>query len=231
MKSLPEYENSRMLAFWNLWIIWKSRNEFIFNKRYVHPIEDVRPAVDANMEWHQNVIHVNSGIRRQHVKSSKWNPPPRDWIKCNYYYSSCSGNNLVGVGWILRDDKGSFLGAGCIQVQNMQTSLEGEVLGFLVALQKIWIRGWRKVWFESDNHELCSIINKVKEHVDLGNLLCDIRHWMHLLPESSLDYVNRERNQDVDGIAREVVHQSSSTMYFHILPVWLINFLYHPFTI
>lgn len=79
MKSLPEYENSRMLAFWNLWIIWKSKNEFIFNKRYVHPIEDVRPAVDANMEWHQNVIHVNSGFIRKPVKSSNWDPPPRYW--------------------------------------------------------------------------------------------------------------------------------------------------------
>lgn len=31
----------RLLPFWLTWSIWKSRNEFIFNKRNVQPYEDV----------------------------------------------------------------------------------------------------------------------------------------------------------------------------------------------
>lgn len=231
MRSVAENESNRLLGFWLLWIIWKSRNEFIFNKRNVHPIEDVRRATDANMEWYRSVIHGRTRALPLIIKSSKWEPPPREWIKCNFDYSAKSGNNLAGVGWILRDEKGGFLGAGSVQLQKTQTSLEGEALSFLIALQQTWIRGWRKIWFEGDNQELCIIINQVKEHVDLGNLLCDIRHWMELLLESSLDYVNRERNQAADALARQAIQQSDITEFFHISPLWLINLLYYPFTI
>lgn len=121
------------------------------------------------------------------------------------------------------------MGAGCVQVKKMQTSLEEEALAFLLAANVV--RDWRRVWFEGDNQELCTIINQVKDHVDLGNLLCDIRYWMELLPESSLDYVNRKRNQAADALAKQALQQSSYTVFFHIPHVWLINFLYYPFTI
>ena len=132
LESLSEYESNILFVFWILWVIWKSRNEYLFDKRNVHPIEDVHRAIDANMEWHRNDIHTTLLPRRHPVKSYKWDPPPRDWVKCNFDYSSSSGNSQADIGWILRDDKGRFLGAGCVQVQKMQTSLEEEALAFLL---------------------------------------------------------------------------------------------------
>lgn len=157
--------------------------------------------------------------------------PPSDWLKCNFDYSSNSATESGGLGWILRNDRGECVGAGSVKISRKSTSLEGEALSFLYALQQIWIRGWRKVWFESDNQELVLIINQVKDHVVLGNLLCDIRHWMQLLPESSLEYVNRERNQAADALAKYGVTMDCSSLYFPIPPCWLIDFLYFPFTI
>lgn len=55
MESLPDLELNKLLVFWILWLVWKSRNEFIFNKRNVHPIEDVKRAMDSNIEWYRNV--------------------------------------------------------------------------------------------------------------------------------------------------------------------------------
>lgn len=231
MNSLSENESNRLLVFWMLWLLWKSRNVFIFNKRNVHPIKDLRRAVDANIEWYRNVVGTSFHQRRQINKSSKWEPLPHDWVKCNFDYSSSAGSTMAGVGWIIRNEAGMFLGAGSIQVEKRQSSLEGEALGFLLALQQIWMRDWRRVWFERDNKELCTIINQVKDHVELGNLLCDIRYWMKRLPESSLDYVNRERNQAADAIAKRAVDQNVSSSFIHIPPVWLLKFLYHPFTI
>ena len=78
---------------------------------------------------------------------------------------------------------------------------------------------------------MCNLINQVKNHVELGNLLCDIRYWMTLLPESSLDHVNREKNQTVDILAKKTAHQKNLFEFYNILSVWLIQFLYVPFTI
>lgn len=115
----------------------------------------------------------------------------------------------------------------------MQTSLEGEALSFLIALQQVWICGWRRVWFEGANQELCTIINQVKEQVELGTccVIYDIGYWIQLIPESSLDFVNREKNQAADAVAKNVIHQSTTALFYHLPPVWLINFLYYPFTI
>ncbi|CAN6900955.1 unnamed protein product, partial [Brassica oleracea] len=140
--------------------------------------------------------------------------------KCNFDYSSASRDTMDGIGWILRDDLGRLLGAGNVQVQKMQTSLEGEALSFLIVLQQVLVRGLRRVWFEGDNQKLCTTINQVKDHMELGNLLCDIR-WLQLLPECSLDFVNREKNQAVDVIVKNTIHQSVSALFYHLPPVWL----------
>ncbi|KAG2263501.1 hypothetical protein Bca52824_070580 [Brassica carinata] len=171
MKSLSESESNRLLVFWILWLLWKSRNEYVFKKRNVHPIEDLRRAIDANTEWFRNVVLTNAESH----------------------------------------DKLSSLQDGNLANEMESANIAGrEALGFLIALQQTWIRGWRRVWFEGDNIELCNIINQVKENVDLGNLLCDIRHWMQLLL---------------------IAHWMCLSMFYHIPPVWLISFLYYPYTI
>ena len=66
--------------------------------------------------------------------------------------------------------------ASMAKMSNVSSPLQGEALGFLYAVQQIWIRGWRHVWFEGDSLELARIINQVvDQHVQLGNILYDIR--------------------------------------------------------
>ena len=250
------YSFNKALLAKQAWRIWQNPNSFlsrIYKGRYHHSLDFLQSSnvkhasygyksIQLGKELLQqglrvrigdgkntNVVLPNSGPQQQIVKSSKWEPPPIGWIKCNFDYSFVSEDTMDGVGLILRDELGRFLGAGSIQVQSMQTSLEGEALSFLIALQQVWVRGFQRVWFEGDSKELCTIINQVKEHVELGNLLCDIRHWIQLLLECSLDFVNRENNQAVDAIAKNAIHQNISGLFYHFPPVWLINFLYHPF--
>lgn len=56
MELMGDYEINKLFVFWMLWLIWKLRNEFIFFKRNVYFIEDVRRAMDVNIEWYRNVI-------------------------------------------------------------------------------------------------------------------------------------------------------------------------------
>ncbi|CAN7120450.1 unnamed protein product [Brassica rapa subsp. narinosa] len=61
-----------------LWYIWKSRNEFLFRQRNVHPMEDISRASDANAEW--NLIYVcKKGPSVEVNRSSAWLPPPNGW--------------------------------------------------------------------------------------------------------------------------------------------------------
>ncbi|XP_013680038.1 uncharacterized protein LOC106384647 [Brassica napus] len=187
--------------------------------------------MDSNIEWYRNVPQTGQQRRGNGIRSAKWEPPPANWVKCNFDYSSRSDSMEEGIGWIVRDHNGVFLGAGNAKIGKVQSSLIGEAMSFIFALQQIWARGWKRVWFEGDNQKLCLIINQVKEHIDLRNYLCDIRHWMTLLPECSLEYVNREKNQAADAMSRHSRDHNSLYQFFDFPPVWLIQYLYSLFTV
>ncbi|CAN7092201.1 unnamed protein product, partial [Brassica rapa subsp. narinosa] len=217
-----------LLPFWIIWFVWKSRNEYLFNKRNQQPIEDLRRAWDSNEEWHQNVIFQSARDPPQRFKCSQWIPPPTGWLKCNFDCSFKRDSEFTGVGWIVRDDKGYFIAAGSAKISGLRSSLDGEAHAFLYALQNIWIKGWRQVWFEGDNMELTKIINQSAWSMELGNILTDIRYWMSLLPECSLDQINRERNQAADALAKKAKQGNNLSVFYITPPAWLIIFLYEP---
>lgn len=226
-----DHSHIRRLSFWVVWFIWKSRNEFLFQHRNSHPVEDFQRASRAHNEWNDN-----QGVDRQslHIrpKSSQWSPPPSGWLKCNFDSSYDKENRVAGVGWIIRCDEGRFLCAGLSRCVNVESPLQGEALGFLLALQQVWIRGLRSVWFEGDSLQLSTIINnKVAQNVELGNVLHDIRHWISLLPACSIDSVNRERNSAADALSKEAKNIHVDYMYLSSPPLCLIPFLYWPYTV
>ncbi|CAN7082783.1 unnamed protein product, partial [Brassica oleracea var. botrytis] len=132
-----------------MWIIWKSRNEFLFSHRNVHPMEDVLKAQAANREWVTNKTILTGPVPT--VSSFKLEPPTSGWLKCNFDCSFHRETNTVGLGFIVRDERGNFLVAGMAKMSNVSSPLQREALGFLYAVQQIWIRGWRHVWFEGDS--------------------------------------------------------------------------------
>ena len=105
-------------------------------------------------------------------------------------------------------------------------------LGFLYAVQQIWIRGWRHVWFEGDSLELARIINQVvDQHVQLGNILYDIRYWISRLPICSIGSVNRKKNTTADAFSKQAAEMITNYAMLSTPPSWLIHYLYEPYTI
>ncbi|KAG2313423.1 hypothetical protein Bca52824_024980 [Brassica carinata] len=87
-------------------------------------------------------------------------------IKLSYYFRN---NEYAGLGCIVRDDQGRLMGLASMKIltTQMKNAFVGEAYAFLFALQQVWIKGWRQVWFESDNLELVKIINTKSAHLDL----------------------------------------------------------------
>lgn len=81
------------LSFWVLWYIWKSRNEFLFAQRNVHPMEDIYGASEANAEWNSVYVGKKSTMENS-TKPSSWLSPPSGWLKCNF---DCSFRNENGT--------------------------------------------------------------------------------------------------------------------------------------
>ncbi|KAG7575761.1 Ribonuclease H-like superfamily [Arabidopsis thaliana x Arabidopsis arenosa] len=206
-----------LTPFWIMWRLWKSRNAYLFQKINRSAGHEAIKGSQEAMEWlevnntqvdeSQNTCQSSTHMNRS-TRNSHWSPPPQGWLKCNFDSGYVTGRDFTTTGWIFRDWNGKALLSGCARLPKTHSVLEAEAFGFLHVLQMAWIKGFRNVWFECDNLELTTLINKWEDHVSIGSLLYDIRHWMMKLPLCSLAHVNREKNSAADALSR----QASSIM-------------------
>ncbi|CAN1786346.1 Putative ribonuclease H protein At1g65750 [Linum perenne] len=97
------------------WLIWKARNESIFDNvsvtsdqlrlRVLSWITGVRETMRAHS---QNLSELGG---RQSETLVSWNPPPDDWISINTDGSVTQTNNKVAVGGVIRNSQGRLIGA------------------------------------------------------------------------------------------------------------------------
>ncbi|CAL9232629.1 unnamed protein product [Arabidopsis halleri] len=229
--------SQRLVPFWIMWRLWKSRNDFLFQKLIRSPQIEANKGVHEANEW----IEANSNDEATRIdqtsqnrvtdRGSQWQPPPSGWLKCNFDSGFMQGRTFTNTGWIIRDSDGKVILSGCAKLQSAKTPLQAEALGFLHVLHVVWAHGMRQICFEGDNKELISIINHCEDHSSIGSLLYDIRHWMAKLPLSSLDHINRERNSAADKMAQHTLTISSLYHLYSVPPLCLIPHLYKPYTI
>ncbi|KAL9839821.1 putative ribonuclease H domain, reverse transcriptase zinc-binding domain-containing protein [Arabidopsis thaliana] len=226
-----------LMPFWIMWRLWKSRNEYLFQQLDRFPWKVAQKAEQEATEWVETMVNDTAishntaqSNDRPLSRSKQWSSPPEGFLKCNFDSGYVQGRDYTSTGWILRDCNGRVLHSGCAKLQQSYSALQAEALGFLHALQMVWIRGYCYVWFEGDNLELTNLINKTEDHHLLETLLYDIRFWMTKLPFSSIGYVNRERNLAADKLTKYANSMSSLYETFHVPSRWLQLYLYYPFT-
>ncbi|CAA7029461.1 unnamed protein product [Microthlaspi erraticum] len=156
----------RYSAFRVMWMIWKSRNEMLFQQKVTQPQEDARRGLQAAMEWLEANPEKHITERQRHA-TIQWEQPPAGILTCNFDSSFSRDSDSMAVGWIVRNHTGMFMEAGWTKLPQVDSPLQAEACGFLYVVQRIWCKGWRNVWFEGDNLELTNIINHQKKSMEL----------------------------------------------------------------
>ncbi|KAG7556714.1 Ribonuclease H domain [Arabidopsis suecica] len=223
--------NNGLQQFWIMWRLWKSRNEFLFQKLNRFPwsvaqkgLKEANEWIEANGDQTENSLRNNQNKNNPVARrNQQWSPPPVGWVKCNFDSGYVQGRDHTSSGWIIRDSTGRVILSGCTKLQQSYSALQAEALGFLHALQVIWVHGFRHVYFEGDNLQLTTLINKIEDHHLIGTLLQDIRVWMAKLPLSSLGHVNREANVAADKLSRYATTMTNLYQIFNVPPRWLSN--------
>lgn len=71
---------------WVLWLIWKARNTFIFERTRSSTESLVKQAQDEAEEWYIATVDNHKCLNQDVIPSShtqKWEPPPAPFNKCN----------------------------------------------------------------------------------------------------------------------------------------------------
>lgn len=136
---------------------------------------------------------------RSSGRAGRWTKPERGWIKCNYDAAHREGNDVSGLGWIIRDSHGTFLHCGWGKFQGRVSPEEAECSALIWAIQATWALGYRTVVFEGDNLNLNNTINKDKVDLRLQHYIREIQQWSKCFTATSFTFKHREQNVCADN--------------------------------
>ncbi|XP_031090941.1 uncharacterized protein LOC115995932 [Ipomoea triloba] len=163
------------------------------------------------------------GRMEEGVEMLKWKPPCLGRVKLNAYAAFDEGNNVMGLGWVLRDDDGRFLAAKRMCVLGKYEVKEAKAVCVREALS--WMKGTSigDVDAETDlqlvYYALCSdSFNSV-----FGFIIDDVKDVASMIDGVDFYFVKRSTNRASHTVAREVVSMSSCGQWFDDPPLYLVD--------
>ncbi|CAL2227337.1 unnamed protein product [Prunus armeniaca] len=153
------------------WSIWKSRCSAVFDDISVCPRSTLLVAKklinDFNLVW----CPPGDAILEEDINDGhrvvRWSPPPTSVYKINIDASWVSCTLQAGLGVVVRNSAGIFMG-GCCVTRLASSAIEAEAHATLKGIKLAVERGFPNVVFESDSNEL---VQSVKGNILKGRSL------------------------------------------------------------
>lgn len=98
----------------------------------------------------------DSGWREIKVQ---WQPPAKDWVKCNVNGANKEDGSVSGCGGLVRDSSGRWR-SGFLKRLGAMDSLSSEAWSILTGLRFARQEGFRQVLLENDSVNAIDFINK-----------------------------------------------------------------------
>ncbi|XP_019189013.1 PREDICTED: uncharacterized protein LOC109183388 [Ipomoea nil] len=146
-------------------------------------------------------------------------------MKLNTDAAFDSVHNIMGLGWVLRDDGGHFLAAKSIRIQGQYTIVEAEALCMREALS--WLRdtGMDEVDVETDSQLYFNTLRSESFVSTFGFLTDDVKQVASMLNRVNFAYVKRSANRAVHALTREAVSMSGPEEWLDVPPNYLVPIL------
>ena len=157
---------------------------------------------------------------------SQWHKPKAGWIKCNYDDSFVNHNGGSTAAWILRDENGIYKGAAQATGVQVTSAFEAECQSLILAMQHLWIKGYRKVIFEGDCKLLVNVLSGKSLKFDAINWINEIKAWGLKFEVIEFIWSHRSTNQPADILARSQRRAVSSYLFHNYVPICISHALF-----
>ena len=115
--------------------LWHCRNDVVFNGNMFHPTLLVRQSVRAREEFLKtHDLGIDTTVLPS-MKILKWTAPDIGWLKLNWDASLASNKDWIGMGLVLRDEKGRLIAAHSKTFYGRLDVLKAEAKAALLAIQ------------------------------------------------------------------------------------------------
>ncbi|CAN1747316.1 Putative ribonuclease H protein At1g65750 [Linum perenne] len=201
------------------WMIWKSRNEFIFS----NSTASAQHTAHRSINW---TIAVNEAFQREArcfgtptLKSWEniaWEPGPADWVTINTDGSCFPSSRKASAGGIIRRSDGRSLVAFTMNL-GVCTITRAEIRGAIAGLELAWDYGFRRVELQLDSKVAISLLSSpdIPQHQQAAEVL----HFQNLCKRSwevRVRHIFREANKATDFLAS---HGYNFPFGIHLFPL------------
>ena len=196
MEELLERLNlEEMELFWTqAWLIWNQRNSLLHGGKMKNPTCLNKRAEECMEEFKRAQAQLAVQPRQQ-PNAEIWQPPPPEAYKLNYDAALFSNLGRIGVGAVIRNEKGEAMAALTACGPAVQTNEEAELLACRRALEFAVDAGFYRLIIEGDNSNVTHAISSSTDNKSLlGNVVDDIRHLIRGLHWSAICCIRRSGN-------------------------------------
>ena len=163
------------LFFTLAWLIWGNRNNILLQKPGMDAVKMGEKA-SAYVEEYKEVmkkVEASSTIMVQ-----KWIPPPDPRLKMNVATKYYKSRNAVGVGVVVRNSSGEFMGGYCVEIPSLHTGLQWVAAAMIKALQFGVDAGFKQLIVEFPHpHFMAFLQSNVECLTELGDQLEHIHQF------------------------------------------------------
>ncbi|XP_061358638.1 uncharacterized protein LOC133302833 [Gastrolobium bilobum] len=210
------------------WLIWKERNNMIFNDVWKSPMELVNQAKSFvhNITMSESILSMAGiqNVTREDLQVH-WEVPPPNWIKINSDGACAEEGIRMSCGGVARNCYGEWI-AGFSKKLGSGNVLMAELWGVILGLEWAWVQGYQQLIIEVDSMDAYNVILQgcVEAH-PCHMLMLRIKEMMGRSWQVNVLHVYRECNRVADWLARHAHRLDWNTIWYREPPDGCRGFL------
>lgn len=185
-----------------IWLLWKNRNEILWNIAMLPPLEIVLRTEGWMHEFHK---WHKSMVRMANWEIQKWMRLVEGWVKCNFDGAWNQRSNRGGYGVVIRNHVDDCLAAAIGPIERAHDAVHAEFFASrkaaLLAHTLGTVEG--KFQFEGDAAlVLAAMKGRGEDTYFFGPILNDLQCLLMAWPNSVVSHVQREKNSASHRLTR-----------------------------